>query len=171
MKRQLVVLSAKLIRSAATSPLKLSLLNWLLQRVIPFNAGHGISLASISDNQVEVNLPVRRANKNHLGGIHACAIAAAGEFSSGVLLLRGIDLSRYRLIMKDLHVSYLKQGRSRLRAVCELPQELSLSSLDQRLASGEVCEVTLRPKVYDSGQQLIAELQVVWQLKSFAQVG
>ena len=51
----------------------------IMQELVPFNRAHRISVTEISPNGCEVSIPYRRRNLNHLGTMHACAIAAAGR--------------------------------------------------------------------------------------------
>ena len=76
---------------------------------MPFNAPHGIRVLAFSDEEVRVALPDRRANRNHLKGTHACAIATACEFCSGLAVLAQFDMKDYRLIMNRLEVDYMRR--------------------------------------------------------------
>jgi hypothetical protein len=68
-----------------------ALLSWVFRRVIPFNAPHGIRIASVTNGPdstaVEVLLPWRRRNRNHIDTVHACALATAAEFATGLGLV------------------------------------------------------------------------------------
>ena len=79
----------------------LFLLNLILGYSIPFNKPHRIRVTAVHDNGVSVRLPYRRKNRNHLKGIHACALATAAEYASGLSLLLVFG-TEYRLIMKNL---------------------------------------------------------------------
>ena len=74
-------------------------LNAVFKRILPCNAPHGIRVLAFSDEEVRVALPDRRANRHHLRGTHACAIATACEFCSGLAVLAQFDMKDYRLIM------------------------------------------------------------------------
>ena len=113
----------KLIRSAQTSRFGLWKLNFLLKRLIPFNRPHGIKIIDLTANRVEVLLPMKNANLNHLKGLHACGLATAAEFSSGFLLLSRLGIENYRLIMQSLEVEYFYQGKTDARAIYELSDE------------------------------------------------
>ena len=58
--------------------LNLMALNKVLALGIPFNAPHGFKIKEINDDAVIITLPNRKLNHNHLGGIHACAMATVG---------------------------------------------------------------------------------------------
>lgn len=94
----------KLIDKLMANPTKLNLvaLDKVLRLGIPFNAPHGFAIRNISPDEVKVSLPNRKLNHNHIGGIHACAMATVGEYCAGLSLLSRFGISKYRLIMSEL---------------------------------------------------------------------
>src|SRR5690606_9167838 len=112
----------KLIKHAQNSKFGLWKLNFLLQRFIPFNRPHGIKIVSLNPNRVEVNIPYKKKNLNHIKGLHACGLATAAEFSSGFLLLSRLGMENYRLIMQSLEVEYFYQGKKNATAVYEISE-------------------------------------------------
>ncbi|MDQ3101069.1 MAG: DUF4442 domain-containing protein, partial [Bacteroidota bacterium] len=77
-------------------------LNMLLQWSIPFNAPHGFRVVPLIEGGMRVDIPFWRVNRNHIRGIHACALATAAEMCSGLSLLEHLDPGKYRLIMRSL---------------------------------------------------------------------
>lgn len=170
MRRKLTAHLRHQLQKAPASALHLLYINTLLRILVPFNAPHGFALAAYSPERVEVRLPFCRANKNHLGGIHACAIATAAEMSSGLLLLQEIDLSEYRLIMKEMTVTYEKQGRSNLMARCSSDSEDSKQKRQDELNRFEACSVKLVSEVFEELGERIAFAEITWQMKTWRAV-
>ena len=108
---------AALINAARASVVKRWLLNAMLDRMIPFNRPHGFRVEPMLKGGIKVHVPYRRINRNHIKGIHACALATAAEYCCGLALLEHLDPSRFRLIMKTLHMEYHYQARTRAFAV------------------------------------------------------
>ena len=82
----------------------------------------------LDENQVRVSLPSRRANQNNLKGMHACAMATACEFCSGMAVLIHFDMADYRLIMNRLEVSYVRRPvPGDCTAVADIPSDLEVS--------------------------------------------
>ena len=79
-------------------------LDRLMRVALPFNRPHRISVSGVSQEEVLVTLPERRSNRNHLGGMHACAIATALEISSGASILIELRMRDYRIIMSRIGV-------------------------------------------------------------------
>lgn len=149
---------------------RLLLLDLMLHRLVPFNRPHGIRLAEVSEDRVSVVLPWRRANLNHLGGMHACAMATAAEYSSGLLLLRKIDPSELRLIMRSIAVDYSKQGRGASVASSELSGERFEKEVLAPISESGLADVVLESKVVDRSGNELCTARVAWQLKRWDRV-
>ena len=78
-------------------------LNHALSWLIPFNRPHGFKVIPLPEGGIRVSIPNWRVNRNHIKGIHACALATAAEMCSGLSLLERLDPKKYRLIMRTLH--------------------------------------------------------------------
>lgn len=102
----------KLIKKAESSSLNLWWLNFLLGRLIPFNRPHGIKVIKINKSSIQTRIPYKRKNQNHIKGIHACGLATAAEFASGLLLLYNFGFKKYRLIMKSIRADYSFQAKT-----------------------------------------------------------
>jgi acyl-coenzyme A thioesterase PaaI-like protein len=95
-----------------------------------------------------LNYPSSGKNKNHLGGAHACAIATLGEFTAGLLLTRALGSSTYRIIMTDLYVDYLKQGRTHLYGTALITdQEINIITPNARKMGWSLIKCKLKLKM------------------------
>jgi len=112
----------------------------------------------------------RRRNRNHIAGVHACAIATIGEFSAGVMLLSRLDPTRYRLIMSRLEVEYLYQAKQDIIAETQLEEaELKNEILDPLNEKSTIYK-TIETLVTDTSGRKIARLKTKWQIKSWDKV-
>lgn len=144
-------------------------LNKILTLGIPFNAPHGFKIRQISPDAVVITAPNRKLNHNHLGGVHACAIATIGEFCAGVALLSSFGISRYRLILSELNVKYSYQGRSELEGVCS-PHQVEKEKLAEALETEGKHYQTLKTIIRDKLGKEVAVVTTTWQLKAWEQV-
>jgi acyl-coenzyme A thioesterase PaaI-like protein len=153
------------------SPTKTSLmvLNKVLTVGIPFNAPHGFKIKEISSETVRISLPNRKLNHNHIGGIHACAIATVGEYCAGMSLLTTFGSSKYRLILSELSVKYSYQGRVDLEGACS-PQQIDVNAANSALSSEGKYLQKLNTFVSDKNGKDVAIVTTVWQLKSWDKV-
>jgi len=157
----------KLIKNPTT--INLMALNKVLTVGVPFNAPHGFKIKEISEDVVIISLPNRKLNHNHLGGIHACAMATVGEFCAGMSLLKTFGVSQYRLILSDLHVKYTYQGRSDLEGSCS-PRQIDQSTVKKILdADGKYLQ-KLETLIRDKNGKEVATVTTTWQLKAWDQV-
>jgi acyl-coenzyme A thioesterase PaaI-like protein len=145
-------------------------LDKLLTLGIPFNAPHGFTIKQMDEDAVVITLPNRRLNHNHLGGIHACAMATVGEYCAGMSLLQCFGISRYRLIMSELNVKYTYQGRVDLEGVCS-PRQIDREELAEVLEREGKYSQTLSTVIRErkSGKE-VAVVTTTWQLKEWGQV-
>ena len=136
-----------------------------MQEVIPFNRPHRLTVQSLSDERCEVALPFRRKNLNHVGTMHACALATAAEYASGLCVLSAFGVGRVRLVMANLQISYSKRGDSTCVAEAELPSEM-LKHVQTQLNDHGRCAFELHSVVRDAADDVVAEAQITWHLKA-----
>jgi len=141
----------------------------LLKLVIPFNIPHGFHLRTLSAEEVRIDLPNNKFNHNHLGGMHACAIATLGEFCAGLTLARHLGLSRYRFILAELQVKYHMQGRTKLTGVAQLNEERA-EEIRQRLLTEDQLLFEHHTEITNVHGEKVAEVRSVWQVKDWQKV-
>ncbi|MCC7503423.1 MAG: DUF4442 domain-containing protein, partial [Flavobacteriales bacterium] len=73
----------EMLSNARTSGLSRAWLNFILPWMIPFNRPHGFKVVPLPEGGISVYIPYWRINRNHIKGIHACAMATAAEMCSG----------------------------------------------------------------------------------------
>ncbi len=146
------------------TPIKTTILNNILPLIVPFNIGHKITVQSHNKEQVLASLPNIKRNHNHIGTIHACAIATLGEFCAGILLLHHFSLHEYRMIMTQLDVTFKRQGKSKLRGEALLP---ILQQYQIELHENGVTLIPMETKIFDQNDELIAVVKTTWQFKQW----
>jgi acyl-coenzyme A thioesterase PaaI-like protein len=144
-------------------------LNNLLKIAIPFNAPHGFTVLEISDEQVRIKIANRKLNHNHLGGIHACAIATLGEFCAGMTMAKKLGLDQYRLILSQLSVEYYLQGRSDLTGIAKLSDE-KIQKLHNELSTQDKTLVHHETEIFNQKNEKVALVKTTWQLKKWDKV-
>ena len=142
-------------------------LDRLMRVALPFNRPHRIRIAAIGPDEVSVALPDRRSNRNHLGGMHACAMATALEFGSGATVLLEVGMQDYRIIMSRLEVDYLAKpkGDCVVRAPRNTPEVQELTGV---LEKEGVARLALPSSLYDARGEHCAQATVHWHLKVWA---
>jgi acyl-coenzyme A thioesterase PaaI-like protein len=166
----MLALLNNLMVSAGQSKSSLWALNRLLLFSIPFNNPHRLQIRELSEQKAVIELPFRRSNKNHIGGMHACALATAGEYASGLLVLRRFGTVKYRVIMQELKVHYKQQGRSTATATAEWGNEMVKEELLELLDAGSPHVLPMTTRITDADGRELCEVAVRWQLKSWRAV-
>ncbi len=134
---------------------------------IPFNKPHGIKFLKLSTTESSLFMANKRLNHNHLGGIHACAIATVGEFTAGLLLCKSFEMAKYRVIMKDIHVEFFKQARSGVTAKANVTDDL-IQKMKEAIETQDKASICLKTVIYNSSEEKIAVVTTNWQLKDWS---
>lgn len=161
----------KMIDKLLANPTSLNLmaLDKLLRLGIPFNAPHGFKIKNLDKDAVIISLPNRKLNHNHIGGIHACAMATVGEYCAGMSLLSSFGISKYRLILSELNVKYTYQGRVDLEGIC-YPNQIDVEAVKEGLEKEGKYLQPLKTIIRDLNGKEVAEVMTTWQLKNWEQV-
>ena len=145
-------------------------MNLILRRVIPFNGPHKFKVSEIKPGKTVVEIPFRTSNKNHLRGLHACAMVTAAEYGSGLSLLYLFGLKDYRLIMKSLDAEYFKQGKSASRAVYAYDEKALRKKIAEGIEQDGKVFIQETVSIVDAKDEELCKVNVNWQLKPWSQV-
>ncbi|MBD66150.1 MAG: hypothetical protein CME62_13140 [Halobacteriovoraceae bacterium] len=168
MKKNILDLIDTLLDKSENS-LSLRALEQVLNFGIPFNTPHKFKFNEMSEQKTRLELPFIRKNKNHLGGIHACAIATLGEYTAGLSLIKFMGISRYRLIMSHLEVDYYKQARGKVWGEIQIESSLFQNS-HAELNEKDRVEIELATHILNEENEIIALVKTKWQLKNWQKV-
>lgn len=147
----------------------LYILSKLLNKRIAFNAPHKLAITKLEKLHVIVSLPLITANTNHLGSVHACAMATMGEYPAGLVLIKNFGFDKYRLIMKDLKIEFYKQATTNLTAEIKIQKSL-IPELKDRLMIEHWAQVELKTSILNDQSELVAEVKTNWHLKNWKSV-
>ncbi len=159
-----------LLRKSKYSAFWRRVLNIALRRAIPFNNPHGLTITDISDEHIRVRLPYKRANLNHLKGLHACGLATLCEYACGLLLISHVGADRYRIIMKDLSMEYHFQGKTDGIVNFNIDRKVLEEEIIQGLQHSEQMLKSFSLEVYDTAHNHLCTARVNWQIKSWDKV-
>lgn len=144
-------------------------LSRIFSRLIPFNRPHGFRIEKMGPEGVAISLPHRRRNLNHLGTLHACALATCGEFAAGLCLLDAFDLGTHRLIMSKLECTYHKRPSGPALATASLAPSV-LADLGAKLADSGKATCTMQTELHDAEGTHCVTVRTDWQIKRWSQV-
>ena len=98
---------------------------WLFARTVcwraPYFASIRPSITQLEPGHCEVRIAPRRRVRNHLGTVHAIAMANMCELAAGLATEATLPAG-LRWIPKSMTIDYLKKAATDLRAVCQLSE-------------------------------------------------
>jgi acyl-coenzyme A thioesterase PaaI-like protein len=93
---------------------------WLFARLfaytVPYSGSTRPRIRILEPGHAEVEIPDRRANRQHLGSVHAIALMNVAEMASGLAMMAGLP-GTVRGIVTSLSMTYHKKARGTIRAV------------------------------------------------------
>lgn len=161
---------SSLLGKARHSSAQRWLANFLLPWLIPFNRPHGFRVVPMKDGGMSVELPYWRINRNHIKGMHACALATAAEMCSGLAVIERLDPKQYRMILRELRMQYRYQAKQRV--IASAP-DLSNAIEEQVIAPlrlAESVDYTSTVELHDASGNHVATGTATWQVKPWSKV-
>ncbi|HEY9044709.1 MAG TPA: DUF4442 domain-containing protein [Ohtaekwangia sp.] len=158
------------VQKAKSSAFYRKLLNWSLNRMIPFNRPHGFRILEIGDYHLKTSIPYAKKNFNHIRGIHACALATVSEFTTGFLLISKLDSKKYRLIMQRLEMDYHYQGKMDATATFTISEDWLQRFIYDPLKTQESVVIICEVKIHDAQGNHLTTGNIHWQIKDWQKV-
>lgn len=153
--------------SRLPAPLRRRAITAVMGRVIPFVGTANVEIEEMTPERVVVSIGNRRRVRNHIGGVHAAAMALAAETASGLVVVMNVPESRVPVI-KSMRVQYKKRLQGGLRVEAWLTEEQR-----EMIAQQEKGEVTVQLTARDDGGQepIVCEMVWAWVPKKRTQPG
>ncbi|MGK8705855.1 DUF4442 domain-containing protein [Metapseudomonas otitidis] len=132
------------------------LLSLLIGSQVKFAGTGRIRVHHLGHDRAVMSLANRKRVQNHIGGVHAAAMALLAESATGILVGMSVPDTRIPLI-RTLHVDYLRRASGGLRAEARLsPEQL------RQIEDEEKGEVTVEVRVTDESGAEPIRCQMVW---------
>lgn len=160
----------EILRKAKTSDFYRSVLNFSLNRMIPFNKPHGFKVVELGDYHIKTLIPYRKSNFNHIRGLHACALATISEFTTGFLLISRLDAKKYRLIMQRLEMDYHFQGKMDATAAFDISENWLRDHIYEPLKMQESVVIPCEVRIHDKNGNHLTTGKIYWQVKDWSKV-
>ena len=150
----------------ATSKLPKGLQSTLLSKtfgcIVPMVGAAKIRYECVKPSQVVVSITNHKSMQNHIGQLHACAMALLAETATGFVTGMNVP-DRSIMLIKSMHIDYKRPSKGAIKAIATLtPEQQHL------MRSSEKGETLVKVSVTDeSGEQPIhCEMLWAWVEKS-----
>ena len=120
---------------------------------VPYSGSVRPHIRVLAPGHAEVEIKDRRANRQHLGSIHAVALVNLAEQTSGLALLTALP-DGIRGIVTQISMQYHKKARGPIRAVCDVTAPA---------VSGDM-EFDVTADCLDRSGDMVATATVRWRL-------
>lgn len=137
-------------------PLRRPLISSIFGFAVRFAGTGGVRFERLDELCAILHMRNRRKVRNHIGGIHAAAMALLAESATGAVF--GLNLPAGKLpLLKSMHIDYLRRAHGDLRAEATL-------EIEQRLLmqNEERGDVTVAVRVTDSNGEEPISCRMVW---------
>ena len=111
---------------------------------IPLIAYVKPSVLAIDEERIEVKIPLRRRNRNHLRSMYFGTLCVGADCSGGLLAMKFIDQreEKISLVFKDFQAEFLKRAEDDTHFICEQGREIG-ALVDQVCRSEERQEMVV----------------------------
>lgn len=125
----------------------------IFARTVPYSGSVRPRIRILEPGHAEVEIPDIRANRQHLGSVHAIALMNVAEMASGLAMMAGLP-DGVRGIVTSLSMTYHKKARGTIRAVSRVT--IPTVSADQDFEVVAEC--------HDPSGTVVATGRVFWRL-------
>ena len=131
-------------------------LSMAIGRVVKFVGTSRLEILEMRAGRVHVRIANRKRVQNHIGGVHAAAMALLAETATGFVVGMAVPDDRVPVI-KSLKVDYKKRTKGGMEAIATLTEEDL-----KRIEATEKGEVIVPVTVTDEGGGEPIECTMVW---------
>ena len=104
------------------SSMRTAILSTTLGNIVPMVGTCGAEYLEITPNKVVVRIKNKRAVRNHIRGVHACAMVLAAETATGFAV--GVNLPDDKLpLIKSMQIEFKKRASGDITATATLTDE------------------------------------------------
>ena len=136
--------------------LRTSARSFVLGRVVKFVGTAGLTIEELTPSRAVVSVKNRKKVQNHIGSVHAAAMALIAETASGFVVGMNVPDAAVPVI-KSMHIDFVRRAKGSLRAVAEL-NEVQLKAI----RTTERGEVTPTVTVTDEAGEVPVRCTMVW---------
>lgn len=127
--------------------------SWLVGKIVPYTHSIRGRVLELEKGSCRVLLKDAKRVRNHLGSIHAMALANHCEMASGLALITALP-PHSRGILKEFSIQYLKKARGDLIAESDV----------MPLLSNEAADISVEVSTKNAEGDVVAQAQALWRI-------
>ncbi|HLW74616.1 MAG TPA: DUF4442 domain-containing protein [Gammaproteobacteria bacterium] len=136
--------------------LRQTLITWIFGGAVHFVRTTGLLFEELSEERAVLIVQNRRRVQNHIGTVHAAAVALLGETATGAVFGMSVPDDKFP-VLKSMRINYLKRSEGGLRAEATLPAEVCA-----RFTIEQKGELAVPVKITDKTGEPTVECEYVW---------
>ena len=125
-------------------------------------------IINLDSNSVEIQIPLKRRTKNHLGSMYFGALSVGADITGGFLAMMCIQKSKCKvaLIFKDFKADFLKRAEGDVHFKCNQGSNI-VNLVEKTIKSGqrESAIVNIDAYVPSISNDLVAKFELTLSLK------
>ncbi len=137
-------------------PLRRPLISWAVGRTIRFVGTAGVRIAALTPTRVAARLPDRPRVHNHVGGMHAAAMALLAETVTGLVVAMNVPGESVP-VLRTLEVAYRRRAEGALTAEATLSDEEA-----KRIRRAPIGKIDVSVTVVDAAGRRPIECTLQW---------
>ena len=157
---------SKLVKATSKFPqgVRSTLWSKAFGRVVPMVGTAKIRYLEVTHSKVTVKIENHKAMQNHIGQVHACAMALIAETATGFVTAMNLPDSSIVLI-KSLKVEFKRPSKGAMTAVATLTEEQQ-----KQIRETEKGETVVSVTVTDESGEAPIQCEMIWAWVSKAQL-
>lgn len=125
-------------------------------RIVKFVGTAGLSIEELTPSRAVVFIKNRPRVQNHIGGVHAAAMALVAETATGFVVGMNVP-DRAVPVIKTMKIDFVRRAQGSLRAVAELSEDQRA-----RITTEEKGEVEVKVTVTDEKGEEPIRCAMIW---------
>ena len=148
----------KLVNATSKLPkgIQSRLLSQAFGRVVPMVGTAKIRYQHVSSERVEVSIANHKAMQNHIGQLHACAMALIAETATGFITAMNVPDSAIVLV-KTLKVDFKRPSKGAMLAIATLTAEQQ-----EQMRTSDKGETLVQVQVTDESGEAPIQCEMLW---------
>jgi acyl-coenzyme A thioesterase PaaI-like protein len=131
-------------------------ITWAFGGTVHFVRTAGVKFEVLTEERAVVVLANKRRVQNHIGTLHAAAVALIGETATGAVF--GMSVPDDKLpILRSMRINYTKRSQGALRAEATLTPEMR-----ERFWVEEKGDIAVPVKITDETGESTVDCEYVW---------